>query len=134
MNKKRLNLGKLDERPEYKAPLQTVSKGVVKSETERSSFEANEEKYKEFKIYALRNSISIKDLLTIQIKHRIYDKGKINKDDYVFNEDKKNLKTFTLRLPSDLFIDLKVWLEKNNLFMRELINKIINDILESEKK
>ncbi len=127
--KPKLNLGKLDSREDIKAPVQTNKGGVVKSDITRTTFDVNEELFKKFKTHAILNSITIKDLLSIQIKHRITSKEKVNKDDYVFNEDKATLKTHAVILPAPLFVEMKVWLVENDIQLRDFLNRIIKDVL-----
>lgn len=111
------------------APIQTHQNNKITQMQIRSSFFVDRELYKNFKTFAVKNDVLIKDLFEIRIKEKLQDKKKVRKEDYLFDYNSENLSKHTLILSKSLKLKLNIWLDENDIYLRDFLMRIILDCL-----
>lgn len=126
-----LNLSAFEDvnRKTHDAPIQSSQNNKIGPIQVRTSFFVDKHLYKNFKTFAVKNDVLIKDLFEIRINEKLQDKKAVKKEDYVFNYKKEDLCKHTLILPKSLKLKLNIWLDKNGIYLRDFLTRIILDCL-----
>jgi len=93
----------------------------------RTSFHTDQEVYKQFKIWTVKNCVSIKEYFEQEIKKHI-TMTDISKDDFNINLSYNITKPFVI--DKEILKELNIWLVKNDISLKNLMNKIMLNALE----
>lgn len=121
----KLNLSNLKKNEsEHKTPIQEIGiNGVIGDESTRTSFMTDPQLFKKFKSYLIIHDFEIKEYFELKIREIINDKN-FDKNSFVDNasEERKSI-----TISKNLLHELKIWLDKNDLKIKDILNKIMQD-------
>jgi len=113
--------------------LQTQKKGGIVSEATHSpSVEFNQDQFIELKLYLLKNNITMKRFFVLCFERVRANEIKLPLPADTFDRQDKIVKK-AFKIENSLYQEVKVWLIKNNLSLRQLLNYCVNEFIKTEK-
>lgn len=92
----------------------------------RTSFQTDPEIFKQFKLWTVKNDISIRDYVEQEVRRYIAMR-EVSKES--FNIDLSSVTTKPFAINRELLKQLNTWLVEHDITLKNLMNKIMSDAL-----